>query len=159
MSEQATATNTVEIERIFDAPVELVWQMWTNPEHFKNWYGPEGLQIPVAEMDARVGGKRFVGMEMGSTKMWFVGEYIEVVPNERLVYTDSFADENGNKVDTGDEPSASTVTVILEDLGGRTKMTMTHANLPGGKGARNGAQAGWSQSFDKMATRLTDLAA
>jgi uncharacterized protein YndB with AHSA1/START domain len=67
--------------------------MWTQPEHFKKWYGPKGFTVPVAEMDVRVGGKRLVCMEMRtpdrSMKMWFTGEYSEVVPNERLVYTDS----------------------------------------------------------------------
>ena len=44
------------IEHRFDAPVEVVWRMWTDPEHFKAWYGPDGSAIPVAEMDVRVGG-------------------------------------------------------------------------------------------------------
>ena len=60
-SEQA-----VVIERDFDAPVELIWQMWTDPEHFKAWYGPTGAAIPVAKMDVRVGGTRLVCMEFAS---------------------------------------------------------------------------------------------
>ncbi len=158
MSDSPTTKEAVVIERIFDAPVALIWQMWTDPEHFKNWYGPQGFNVPVAEMDVRVGGKRLVCMESpdGSMKMWTTGEYKEIVPNERLVYTESLADENGNVV----SPSAmgmpdgylatTEVTILFEDFGGRTKMVMTHAGVPAG----SGANAGWEQAFDKLADHI-----
>jgi uncharacterized protein YndB with AHSA1/START domain len=156
MSDGTISKDAIVIERIFDAPVDLIWQMWTLPEHFKNWYGPEGFTVPVAEMDVRVGGKRLVCMEMqkpdGSMKMWTTGEYTEVVPNERLVYTESMADENGNVVAMSDSehPTTTEVTVLLEDLDGRTKMVMTHAGVPAG----TGANAGWEQAFAKMADHI-----
>lgn len=158
MSDSVNAADAVVIERIFDAPVERVWQMWTQPAHFKNWYGPQGIQVPVAEMDVRVGGKHLICMEMpmpdGSKKMWTTGEYKEVVPNKRLVYTDSHADENGNVVSPAAMgmpegfPATTEVTVLLEDLGGKTKMILTHAGVPAGAGD------GWAQAFDKMAGLL-----
>jgi uncharacterized protein YndB with AHSA1/START domain len=80
------------IERTFDAPVDLIWQLWTNPDHFKAWYGPEAATIAVAKMDVRVGGSRLVCMTFpspdGVMAMWFTGEYREVVENQRLVYTE-----------------------------------------------------------------------
>jgi len=148
--------DAVVIERIFDAPVEIIWQMWTQPEHFKKWYGPNGFSVPVAEMDVRVGGKRLVCMEMqkpdGGMKMWTTGEHIEIVPNERLVYTESPADENGDVITMSgfDRPTTTEVTVLLEDLGGRTKMVMTHAGVP----ADSGAGGGWEQAFDKLADHI-----
>ena len=88
-------------------------------------------------------------------KMWSTGEYTEVVPNKRLVYTDSMADENGNVVspsaqgmDDTEYPTTTEVTVMLEDLGGRTKMVMTHAGVPAG------AADGWEQAFTKMADHI-----
>jgi uncharacterized protein YndB with AHSA1/START domain len=145
------------IERTFDAPVNLIWQMWTDSEHFKQWYGPKGFTVPVAKMDVRVGGKRLVCMEMqnpdSGMKMWTTGEYKEIVPNERLVYTESPADENGNMVSPSamgmpdGYPMTTEVIVVLEDIGGRTKMVMTHAGVP----ADTGANTGWEQAFDKMA--------
>ena len=153
MSNSTISKDAVVMERIFDAPVELIWQMWTQPEHFKKWYGPRGFTVPVAQMDVRVGGKRLVCMEMqkpdGSMKMWTTGEYIEVIPNQRLVYTESMADENGNVVtrSENDYPITTEVTVLLEDLGKRTKMVMTHAGVP----VDTGANAGWEQAFDKLA--------
>src|SRR5262245_50712348 len=106
MSEVDNLENAVVIERSFDAPVGLIWQMWTVPDHFKAWYGPTGATIPVANMDVRVGGRRLVCMEVqspdGAMTMWFTGEYLEVVENERLVYTESMSDENGNATSPSD---------------------------------------------------------
>ena len=155
MSNNTISEDVCVVERIFDAPVDLIWQMWTQAEHFKNWYGPQGFTVPVAEMDVRVGGKRLICMEMqkpeGSMKMWFTGEYREVTPNERLVYTDSMADEHGNVVDPSTmgmpegHPTVTEVTVLLEEVGGRTKMKMTHSGVP------ENAKGGWEQAFVKMA--------
>jgi uncharacterized protein YndB with AHSA1/START domain len=158
MTNSTVSEDAVVIERTFDAPVDLIWQMWTQPEHFKNWYGPKGFTVPVADMDMRVGGKRLICMASpdGSMKMWTTGEYTEIVLNERLVYTESQADENGNVVSpsaTGmpdGYPATTEVTMLLEDLGGRTKMVMTHAGVP----SDSGANAGWEQAFDKLTAVL-----
>jgi uncharacterized protein YndB with AHSA1/START domain len=154
------AQDAVVIERIFDAPVDLIWRMWTDPEHFKAWFGPDGASIPVAKMDVRVGGNRLVCMEMpspgGPMQMWFTGEYIEVLENQRLVYTESISDENG-KVSAPSEmgmpeghPMTTEVSVELEDVGGRTKMVMTHAGIP----QDSPGAAGWLMALDKLATHL-----
>ena len=157
MTDTSMSKDAVVIEHTFDAPIDLIWQMWTQPQHFKQWYGPQGFSVPLADMDVRVGGKRLVCMEMQapdrSMKMWFTGEYREVVPNQRLVYTDSMADEKGNVVAPsamgmpGDHPVTTEVTVVLEDLGGRTMMVMTHAGVP----ADSGGAGGWEQAFAKLA--------
>ncbi|KPK49641.1 MAG: ATPase [Thiotrichales bacterium SG8_50] len=146
--------DAVVIERTFDAPADLIWQMWADPEHFKQWYGPKGFTVPVAEMDLRVGGKRLICMASpdGSMKMWTTGEYVEIVPNQRLIYTESPADENGNVVSPSamgmpeGYPATTEVTVSLEELDGRTRMVMTHAGVP----AESGAGGGWEQAFDKL---------
>jgi uncharacterized protein YndB with AHSA1/START domain len=154
MSSPAVSSNAVVIERTFDAPIDLIWQMWTQPEHFKNWYGPQGFSVPVADMDLRVGGRRLVCMASpdGSMKMWTTGEYTEIVPNKRLVYTESPSDENGNLVSPSamgmpeGYPETTEITVLLEDLGERTRMVLTHAGIP----ADSGAGGGWEQAFDKL---------
>jgi uncharacterized protein YndB with AHSA1/START domain len=158
MTNSTVYEDAVVIERTFDAAIDLIWQMWTQPEHFKTWYGPKGFTVPVAEMDMRVGGKRLICMASpdGSMKMWTTGEYTEIVPNQRLVYTESPADENGNVVSPSamgmpeGYPATTEVTVLLEDLGGRTKMVMTHAGVP----ADSGAGGGWNQAFDKLADHI-----
>jgi uncharacterized protein YndB with AHSA1/START domain len=158
MSSSTKTKDAVVIERIFNAPIGLVWQMWTDPEHFKQWYGPKGFTVPVAELNLCVGGKRLVCMASpdGSMKMWTTGEYTEIVPNQRLVYTESPADESGNVVSPSamgmpeGYPATTEVTVLLEDLGGRTKMVMTHAGIP----ADSPGASGWNQAFDKLADHI-----
>jgi uncharacterized protein YndB with AHSA1/START domain len=156
MNDTNGSQHAVVIERSFDAPVDLIWQMWTDPEHFKAWYGPSGATIPVAQMDVRVGGTRLVGMEVqtpgGAMQMWFTGEYREVVENQRLVYTESMADEHGNVLSPSDmgmpesHPMTTEVRVELEAAGGRTKIVMTHSGIP----ADSPGAAGWNMAFDKL---------
>lgn len=155
MSESTTSKEAVVIERTFEAATDLIWKMWTDPEHFKKWYGPNGFSVPVAEMDLRVGGKRLICMASpdSSMKMWTAGEYVEIVPNQRLVYTESMADEHGNALPPSamgmpdGYPTTTEITVMLEDLGGRTRMVMTHAGVP----ADSSGASGWNQAFDKLA--------
>jgi uncharacterized protein YndB with AHSA1/START domain len=155
MADSRSSDDAVVIERSFDAPVDVIWQLWTDPDHFKTWYGPHGATIPVAKMDVRVGGTRRVCMEMqtptGPMQMWFSGEYREVVENKRLVYTESISDENGNAsqdmASAHGDPLTTEVRVELEDIGGRTKMVMTHAGIPGD----SPGAIGWAMALDKLA--------
>jgi uncharacterized protein YndB with AHSA1/START domain len=157
MTDDDESQDALIIERTFDAPVDLIWQMWTDPEHFKAWYGPEGATIPVATMDVRVGGTRLVCMEVqspsGPMQMWFAGEYREVVENKRLVYTDAISDENGNVSSRSDlgtadgHPVTTEVRVELKDVGGRTNMVLTHVGIPDD----SPGAAGWAMAIDKLA--------
>ena len=156
MIENNSPRDAVVIERTFDAPADLIWQMWTDPEHFKAWYGPDGASIPTAEMDVRVGGRRLVCMEVqspgGPMQMRFTGEYREVVPNEHLVYTESMSDENGNVAPGLAEghPETTEVRVELLEVGGRTRMVMTHSGVP----ADSPGAAGWAMAFKKLAAHV-----
>jgi uncharacterized protein YndB with AHSA1/START domain len=132
--------------------------MWTEPDHFKARYDPGGATIPLAKMDVRVGGTRLVCMEMetpgGPMKIWFTGEYREVVRNRRLVYTESISDEDGNVLCPSamgmsrGHPATTEVTVELEDIGGRTKIVMTHAGIP----SDSPGAVGWTMAFAKLAS-------
>ncbi len=153
--------NSVVIERTFNVAPEIVWQMWTEPEHFAAWYGPTGASIPVANMDVRVGGTRLVCMQVqtpnGAMTMWFTGMYREVNTNKRLVYTESMSDKDGNILSPAEmgmpdgHPTTTEVAVDLDDLGGRTKMTLTHIGIPAG----SPGAAGWTMALDKL-TALID---
>ncbi|MGE0306524.1 MAG: SRPBCC domain-containing protein [Acidimicrobiia bacterium] len=158
-----TDTKDVQIERTFDAPIDLIWAMWTEAEHFANWYGPMGARIPKAEMDVRVGGRRHIAMEMetprGPMQMFFVGEYSEIVAKTRLVYTERMADAEGHAM-TAEQmgmpsgaPMDTTIVVELEDLGDRTKMTLTHIGVP----ADSPGGQGWAMAIDKLAARAAEL--
>jgi uncharacterized protein YndB with AHSA1/START domain len=154
MTDSNDAHDSMVLERSFDASVELVWQMWTEPEHFKAWYGPEGASIPVAELDVRVGGARRVCMEVlsasGPMRMWFTGEHLEVVRPARLVYTESMADEDGKPMARDGHPATTEVCVELEELAGRTRLRLTHVGIPAG----SPGAVGWTMALDKLAARL-----
>jgi uncharacterized protein YndB with AHSA1/START domain len=155
------STDSVAIERILDAGADRVWQMWTDPQHFAEWYGPDGATIHVVKMDLAVGGTRLVRMDVatpdGPRQMWFTGEHLEVIDHKRLVYTEAMADEHGNVLAPSamgmpDDHPATKVIVELEDLDGRTRMTMTHLGVPSG----SPGAAGWNMAFDKLVVRLAD---
>jgi uncharacterized protein YndB with AHSA1/START domain len=160
MTDDSGVQDAVVIEVTLDALVDLVWRMWTEPEHFANWYGPDGATTPVAKMDVRVGGTRLVCMEMqtpnGTMRMWFTGEYRDVVENERLVYTESMSDEDGNVLSPSamgmpdDHPTTTEVSVQLSVVDGRTKMVMTHTGIP----ADSPGAAGWAMAFNKLVAYL-----
>lgn len=154
MTDSETAQDAVVLVRSFDAPVSLVWQLWTEPEHFKAWYGPEGATISVAEMDVRVGGARLVCMEVdtpaGQRLMCFTGQYRDVVVNERLAYTESLADEKGNPMSApgggGEHPATTLVTVTFAESAGRTSIKLTHEGIP----ADSPGATGWSIALDNL---------
>ena len=163
MVDKIDSGDAVVIERSFDAPIDLIWSMWTDPDHFKEWYGPDGASIPVAKMDVRVGGSRLVCMEMqtpgGPMKMWFTGEYLEVVANTRLVFTESMADENGNLVSPTEigmpegHPVTTEIRVELTTVGRLTQMVMTHAGIA----KDSPGAAGWTMAFNKLAGLVSTL--
>lgn len=148
------------ITRIFNAPRELVWQAWTDPAHFQRWWGPKGFAAPFCKMDLRVGGKYlFCMLSPEGQDYWSTGIYREIVPLERIVYTDSFADEHGNPVPPsyygmGDDwPAEFLITLTFEAQQGKTKFTLHHAGIPAGDMGEM-ANAGWNESFDKLAASL-----
>jgi uncharacterized protein YndB with AHSA1/START domain len=143
------------IMRIFDAPRELVFRAWTDPNLMAKWWGPRGVTNPICEMDVRPGGTinivMLAGKELGEMEgqEWpMKGTFSEVIPPERLAYTSSaIEDENGTS------QLENKVTVTLEDLGGKTKMTLhilvTKAG-PGTEAPLSGMEMGWTQSVDKL---------
>ena len=156
----AKSERELVITRVFDAPRELVFKAWSEPEHVMRWWGPRDFTTPVARIDFRVGGKFLNCMRSAEgMEIWSTGVYTEIVEPERIVCTDSFADADGNVVPashygiTGDFPDEMRIEVTFEDVGGKTKMTLRHFGLPAGE-HQSGANEGWSQSLDKLAEYL-----
>jgi uncharacterized protein YndB with AHSA1/START domain len=106
------------MERVFDAPRELVWNVMNDPAQVANWWGPRGHTATVEAMDLRVGGRwRWVGHTPDGRDVPFTGEYLEVDPPSKLVYTEIY------DVPPFNEPGAAAInTITYEDLGGRTKV-------------------------------------
>ena len=118
------------MSRVFDAPRDLVWKCFTEPERMKQWWGPKGFKVLAAKMDLRPGGTYLYGMQApnGQT-MWGKFVYREVVPQERMVFINSFSDEKGGITrHPGNEnwPLEMLSTFSFEDApGGKTKFTVT----------------------------------
>ncbi|WNR46910.1 SRPBCC domain-containing protein [Paenibacillus roseipurpureus] len=115
------------LERIFDAPRDLVFKMFKEPEHLKRWFGPKGWDLPVCNIDFQPGGVwhycmkcvdqhqgQFYGMES-----WGKAVFKDIIEPEKIVYTDYFADAEGN---TNATMPSTNVTVEFIDLGGRTML-------------------------------------
>jgi uncharacterized protein YndB with AHSA1/START domain len=124
------------------------------------WWGPKDFTSPVCKIDLRVGGKYLYCMRSPEgQEFWSTGVYREIVPPERLVVTDSFADKDGNVVPASDYglgddfPLELQVTVTFEEHQGKTKMTLHHSGIPAGE-IREMTEAGWNQSFDKLGESL-----
>lgn len=148
------------ITRLFNASREKVWQAWSDPEITKRWWGPKGFTSPACQIDFRIGGTYLMCMR-SSEKMdfWNTGVYEEIVPLEKIVCTDCFADDKGNVVHathygmSPDFPLEMKVEVIFVEEDGKTKMTLRHIGLPSILVSDETSQ-GWNESFDKLAKSL-----
>ena len=151
----------IEIEREFDAPRAAVWKAWTDPAAFMAWWGSKDYTCPVAKLDPKEGGRYLYAMRSPEGLMIRgTGTYTEVVPLERLAFTDSFADSTGKAVPAaalgipGDWPLEMKCTVLLSEAEGKTRMSLRHEGVPGA--VTQMCTMGWNESFDKLAMALKD---
>jgi uncharacterized protein YndB with AHSA1/START domain len=117
------------ISRVFDAPRDLVWKAFNDPEHMRHWWGPKGFSVIASTMDLRPGGGYLYGLKSpDGAAMWGKMIYREIVAPERIVLINSFSDEAGG---TTRHPMAPTWPLELlstftfeEQPGGKTKVTV-----------------------------------
>lgn len=154
----------IKIVRMFDAPRERVWKMWSDCAMVMRWWGPKGFTSPSCKMDFRVGGKIVFCMrapaEQGGADYYSTGVYQKIQPLDEIVVTDSFADEHGNVVPATyygmeEMPLELLVTIRFENMDGKTRMTLTHAGLTAGEMLEM-TTAGWNESFDKLDAALAE---
>lgn len=156
----------IVIERVFNAPRKLVWKAWTDPALIKQWWGPEGFSAPSIKVDLRVGGKYTYAMHGPEGSEWdrdmySSGIFKEIVPHEKIVTTDYFSDENGNKIEPSVEgqdenfPTELVVTITFEDAGeGKTKLTLFYPKAENEAQfeamLKSGMKEGWNSSLNKL---------
>lgn len=138
------------MERVFDAPRELVWKALTEPERIPRWWGPRHTTMTVAEMDVRPGGTwRWISHSSDGDAP-FKGEYLEVVPPERLVHTEIFDIEPFNA-------GGAAVVTIVEAIDGKTKLTSS-SRFPSAEALEGalstGMVGGAIETWDRLAEEV-----
>jgi len=157
--------NVLTIEREFNAPRSLVFQVYSDAEHIKQWWGPRGWELTVCNLDFRPGGiwhycmkcidrnqGDFYGMES-----WGKGIYSAIVQNEKIEYTDYFSDAEGN---VPEDMPASAITLIFEEQDGRTKL-ITIARYVSAEALQTvldmGMEHGFSETMDRLEEHLESV--
>ena len=137
----ADEQRVLKLERVFDAPRELVYRLWTEPQHAARWWGPRGSRLTLSEMDFRVGGKWRMCMTFdGGVEHWTHGEYREILPPERLVMT-YVNDADGHEM---------LVEVDFAAEGDRTRLSLRQSVFLS-LNERDGHRGGWFQTLEAFA--------
>ncbi len=152
-AENSAATQMAErelvIERIFDAPRDLVFKAWTQPEHMVHWFGPRGFTSTILKNELRPGGSYRIHMRgPDGDDHWTQGVYREIVKPQRLVMAGSWADSEGNPTRPG-----TILTLTFEEHNGKTKLTLRQAIFESVT-ARDAHKGGWISSLDRLAEYL-----
>jgi uncharacterized protein YndB with AHSA1/START domain len=137
------ADNIVKLHRVFSAPVEKVFKAFTDADAMASWLPPYGFVCKVHSMDLKIGGKykmTFINFTTGNGQS-FGGEYLEIIPNELLKYTDQFDDPN--------LPGQMITTIELKRVICGTELFATQEGIPDAIPTEM-CYLGWQESFDKL---------
>jgi uncharacterized protein YndB with AHSA1/START domain len=166
MTDELTQTEhaaDLNFSRVVDAPREVVFKVWTDAEHFAQWFGPRQVALPFCRIDPRPGGElHFCHRLADGTQVWVKGVYRELVAPERLVFSSSFVDSSGRPAAHPMFPewpldTTFLTTVTFADLEGRTQLTVRQTLVPAKAAAkdtvkreRQGARTGWAETLDRL---------
>lgn len=163
LTKKATGAEQFVINRTFNAPIDVIYDMWTDPKHFAQWMGPTGSTMKFLRTDMRAGGSSFYCMKAaGDLTMYGRVNYVEIQKPHRIVYTQQFVDKDENisrhpLAPTWPETMLTTVT-LAEENARQTRVTVvwevhgkfTAEELQAFVDARTGMTGGWTGSFDKL---------
>ena len=153
------------VSRLLDAPRERVWRAWTEPERLAAWFGPKGMQVAGQTLDLRPGGTYHYGLRSpGGQEMWGKWEFREIAAPERLVFVQHFSDPKGGVTRhpmSATWPLRTLATLLFEDMGGKTLLTLKWAPLDATAeeratfdGAHEQMRGGWGGTLDQFAAYL-----
>lgn len=152
------AQKELNIEKVFDAPPQKLWEAFTDPETLKKWFGPEGFTTPVVQIDAKVGGKIYLEMEdtagyiQKGMRSPMSGEFKEFAAPTKMAYSAS-------PLLNGKPAMETLITINFTDEAGKTKMNLhveVISSTPEAAPMLEGMEAGWRQSLDKLAKLLSN---
>jgi uncharacterized protein YndB with AHSA1/START domain len=165
-----TQSKDFVMSRVFDAPRDLMWKCFTDPEHMKQWWGPKGVKVVKSQMDLRPGGSYLYGMQTPDGKvMWGKMVYRKIDPQDRIEFINSFSDENGGLTR---HPLAPTwplemlsVFTFEDAPGGKTKFTVRWTPFNATAEEQQTFDAGhasmtqgWGGTLEQLATYLKGAA-
>ena len=155
------------ITRVFNAPRATVFKMWTKEEHLKNWWGPAGFDLNIKQLDLKAGGIFHYSMGSNGMEMWGQFIYVEIVPPEKLVFINTFSDEDGNITPSPFMPGWPLEvinTVTFEEEEGKTTVTIkgnphnaTEEEYKVFESAIASLQQGFGGTFDRLDEYLVSL--
>jgi len=144
------------ITHLFDAPKELVFGAWTDPDQLKHWYAPDGCSIEFKAIEVTQGGYFHSCIhDPVHGECWIKGTYLEVLPGQKLVFTMVMSDEAGNSVSsvqagkTEDWPEEQITTVTFESVGEQTKVSI-HQTVSEEEAKKTGAYQSWIKMLNKL---------
>lgn len=152
MTAKVLAEREITITRVFDAPRALVFKAWTDPAIIAQWWGPKGFTNPRCEFEAKAGGAIRIDMRAPDGAVYPMGgEVREIVPPERLVFTNNALDDAGKPIIQG------LTTVTFTEEGGKTRLTLQTRGAAVAEIAvkyLQGMEMGWTMSIDKLEALL-----
>ena len=161
---QTLTEEVLVVTHVFDAPRDLVFKAWTEPERVMKWWGPKDFTTPVCKIDLREGGSYLYCMRSPDGKdYWSQGVYRAIQEPERLVSTDTFADSEGHPVPperygfSSDWPEEAIIDVTFTEHAGKTRVTVRHSPLPQGQ-ERDMCQQGWDETLVRLGDYLVKQA-
>jgi uncharacterized protein YndB with AHSA1/START domain len=147
---ESVADREVVVTRVFEVPARFLFEAWSKPEHMRKWYGPKGWPLTLCEMDFRKSGR--IRLQMtgpgGRQMPPFGGEYLEIVPNRKIVYDNAFEMPGAEKM---------IVTVTFDENGGETVLTI-HTLFASIAMKNEYVGAGFAQGYESALDQLVELA-
>lgn len=157
-----TGKKELLISHLFDAPREIVFRAWTDPEKLKHWYAPDGCTVEFRHIDVRPGGSFHSCVhDPAYGDCWITGTYLEVSAPEKLIFTMVLSDKDGNDVRSAaagkpeDWPEELLTTVTFEPVKQQTKVTI-HQTVPEEEAKKTGAYQSWIKMFNKLNQMLVN---
>jgi len=141
------SSEEIALTRVFHAPRRRVFDAFTDPEHLREWWGPDRFTLTTCTLDPRVGGSLRIVMRGADGKTYgFHGRYVEVLPPARVVFT----------AELDEVPERLLTTVNLEEVDGNTWLTV-HQTIPKSPPYAAGQRDGWSESLERLALYLAAI--
>ncbi len=155
--------NELIVSHLYEAPIQLVFNAWTHPEHLMKWWAPKNFTTSYCSVDLKIGGLfRYCMYSPDGVHIWGKGVYTEINAPFRLAYLDCFTDKDGNDVAPAyygmklDVIQISKVEIDFTEHNNKTTVKISYSNLAEQGNEREMAKQGWQEMLDMLANYLNN---